>query len=412
VNRGELAELAPKRMDSAIFRAALDRYGWRQVGGRTGLYERYVNEREPSLKLLIPLDPARPDYQQLLHEALYVLAGSRLAQAEQVVQHLVATPGDEVRFCKDVQTVAGAIPWKIGEELFQSASMALKASAKATIERRASFRNHNYRIANDFLGAALMGQTQVGSYVVTAYTPPEREFFEKESQRRDYLLFGTAANTGRQVVRLMRDVLGIAREALDECARTEQLEQFDEAVQYGFSKEMATALKGLVHRSDGASVAIDWSRTFIPRATDSRELPTFDAHRPNFASPAPTPNEVEFKPSDYPILEKVEERLGAPTTVRKVTVTGTVEVLTRQVGQLGVIVLDIRSGSTGSKIRVQLSATDYYRAMEAHREENVVRLSGREERLGNYFWLREPSRLEIVGPARRPQQRQLGDPGE
>jgi hypothetical protein len=410
VRRIDISDLTPERLDSALFRAALDRYGWRQAGGRRGLYDRFTNEKEPRRKLLIPLDPQRPDYQELIEDALHVLAGSELAEANRVLQHLVATPGDEIRFCKDVPTVGGAIPWSVGDELFKSAGNALKASAKASTERRASFGSQNYRIANDFLNAVLMGQTEVGSYVVTAYTPPNQEFFEKESQRREYLFGSSGAHTGREVVQVMRDVLAITREALDENARTERLEQFDEAVQYGLSKEMASAIKSLVAQSDGAAVTIDWSRAFDPLAdeADGRQDVVMMERVDSVAEPVRS--EVEFKPTDYPVLVEVEKRLGAPTQVEEVTVTGTVEVLTRQVGKLGVIVLDVRSGSPASKMRVQLPASDYNRALEAHREEYVIRLRGRQERRGNFFWLRDPSPVTTVGPAiETEQERRLGE---
>lgn len=393
----EASDLALEALDSGQFRAALNRYGWRRAGGREGLYERYTNDLDPDSGLLVPLDSSRPDYEELMQDAVQALAQSDLRDANKVLRQLAPTPGDEVRFCKEISTVSGAIPWNLGDELYKSAGATLKASAKAAIDRKPSFGNTNHYIASEFLKSVLMGQTQVGSFVVTAYTPPEREFFEKESQKRELLLGSSGAHTGRDVVRIMRNVLTVTREALDEATRTERYGQFDEAVQYGLSREMAAALSGLVNQSDGAAVTIDWSRAVRVPDEEASDQEVLYEIREQTTTPELGRSEVEFKPTDRPILENVIKRLGAPMEVDQVTVTGTVEVLTRQVGKLGVIVLNVRSGSPASKMRVQLSIADYNAALEAHSKERVVRLAGRQERQGNYFWLREPSRMKMLG---------------
>ena len=395
-------------LESEVVQDALHRNGWQRTGGREGLYDRFVNDEIPNESLLIPLDASRPDYPELMADALRALSSHPVRASSLVLQQLAPTPGDEVRFCKEVATVRGSIPWTLGEELFRSAGSALKASAKATIERRPNFGNANYFIANDFMQAVRMGQTQIGSFVVTAYTPPDREFFEKESQKKEVLRGGTGAHTGRDVVALMRDVLSITREALDEADRTDRIEQFDEAVQYGLSKEMASALGGLVNQSDGAAVSIDLGRTVDRGSTERPDQSALYELSELAPSRRAARTEVEFFPQDYPILQKVVLRLGSPVEVEEVTVTGTVEVLTRQVGKLGVIVLNVRSGSPASKMRVQLPIREYEAALEAHRRERIVRLSGRQERQGNYFWLREPSRLMTLGSASGKQE-ELGE---
>ena len=391
MKRVDVSNLALETLDSALLRAALGRHGWHRVGGQSGLYDRWVNDAEPRRKLIVPLDSAKPDYHELLEDAVHVLARSELVEASRVLQHLAIAPGDEIRFLKDVETRGGAVAWNVGEELYSAATDALKASAKATVAKRPNFGNSNSYVAKDFMNAVLMGQTEVGSYVVTAYTPPDRAVYEKESYRRDAFFERSGIYSGREVVRVMGDVLAVTREALDESARTERLEQFDEAVQYGFSREMAYALQCLIHQSDGAAVTIDWSRTANLAVDIGLPAPREGLER----------REVEIMPADYPILKEVERRLAKPTEVQQVTVTGTVEVLTRQVGKPGVIVLNVRSGSPAKKIRVQLPPSNYNRALEAHRREWAVRLNGRQERRGNYYWIFDASNLAILAPDKK-----------
>lgn len=393
----DIADLTPGSVDSTLLQVVLDRYGWRRTGGRRGLYDRWINDQDPQRKLIVPLDSSRPDYRELIEDVLHVLAGSDLAAAHRVLEHLAATPGDEVRFCKDVPTVGAAVLWNVGEELHQAAGSALKASAKASVDRRPKFGNRNAFVAKDFMNAVLMGQNEISSYVVTAYIPPSQRFYDSETHSRAGLLDSGRYHSGREVVEIMRDVLVVTREALDENARTGAYEQFDEAVQYGLSKEMTSAVKGFVNNSDGAAVKIEWSR-----ATNLADKPSMDVAN-EIDERTISNSEIEFKPTDYPVLKQVEERLEAPTEIDQVTVTGSVEVLTRQVGRVGVIVVNVRSGSPAKKIRVQLPYSSYNTALEAHRLEYPIRVSGRQERRGNYYWLFDPGSLVVLDyePAQR-----------
>ena len=134
----------------------------------------------------------------------------------------------------------------------------------------------------------------------------------------------------------MTGALQVTREAIDQFRRTNRVEEFDDTVEHGVSRELAVAVQKLVNDSDGASVSVEWSRDF-----DSLLLPV--------ASVQTGVTEVEFSPTDYSILERASSRLASATDSSYVTVVGSVEVLTRKVGAVGVVAINVMRGSSARK---------------------------------------------------------------
>ncbi|WP_449215631.1 hypothetical protein [Streptomyces alfalfae] len=65
-------------------------------------------------------------------------------------------------------------------------------------------------------------------------------------------------------------------------------------------------------------------------------------------------------------------------------------------GEPGVVRLDVFSGSRAKKMRVRLKVEDYDLAVDAHRNNLALRIRGRQEVEGRYFWLYDPEILEFV----------------
>ena len=376
-------EIPAENLDPSVISAALNRFGWQLAGGKAGVYSRWKLEGSSNLRVILPLDSDRSDYNSLLSEAIQVLAMSEEDSAGRVLRYLVGTPGDELKFRKETSSVRGAISWTAGEELIQSARETIIASAKATADRRSYFGNSNYFLAKEFLNSVLMGQTEIGSYVLTAYTPPQQRFFERKSQKTaPGAIPGDGAHSGRDVVEVMTEALKATRSAIDYYQKTSSMDEFFENVQVGVSRELTQAIKKLVNQSDGASVIVE--------VNENDELGL------EYAVPRKRITEVEFRPTDFSVLERASANLGKPQEIDSVTVVGTVDLLTRRVGTVGVIGLQVIEGSRARRVRVRLPNDSYDIALEAHRNNDAIRVTGRQEREGNFYWLYEPSRVSIV----------------
>jgi len=61
-----------------------------------------------------------------------------------------------------------------------------------------------------------------------------------------------------------------------------------------------------------------------------------------------------------------------------------------------VVRLDVLSGTTARKVRVRLKADDYDIAVDAHRDNLALRVTGRQEVEGRFYWLYDPESIELV----------------
>jgi len=287
--------------------------------------------------------------------------------------------GDEVKFEKEAPTRRGTIQWTAGEDLYSAARKTMVVAAKSRKSKAAYFGNANAYLARTFLESVLMGQTEEGSYVITAYIPPEGVFTEKKPKPGDTLpLFGR--HTGRDVTRGMVEVLQATREAVDHYSDTGSTHGFLESVQRGVCYEITQAVRDLVRGSDGAEISAEFS-----------EAPDL------FGTAVSDPYVVEFTPSDYPVLETAGNFLAATARPQRVTVLGAVTLLDRPLsGRPGVVRLDVLSGTTARKVRVRLKADDYDIAVDAHRDNLALRVTGRQEVEGRFYWLYDPESIELV----------------
>ncbi|MFC4534603.1 hypothetical protein [Sphaerisporangium dianthi] len=365
-------------LDSADLISLLAVAGWDKQGGRSHIYERWaVREDDELLSVLVPLDRTRDDYIDLLEEALSSLERSRLAGAQRVVSRLRA-PGDEVQWQKEPHVVRGLIPWLHGEAMIASAKQILVAAAKAARHPSAYHGQREWKFAREYLEKVLMGQTQVGSYVVTAYTPVG-QIRETEGASREIESSLSGTTTGRDVMERLTSSLIATRESVDHFTSTGSLSGFDAGIVHGISCELTRALSALVKDSDGARVSVIWSPVGRPPALSGSTW------------------KMDFIPDDLPALERASSRLATTEPRRTVVIVGTVTNLSRpRLGQHGTIILNVIYGVAVSRVRVRLSRADYEHAISAHKEGDLLRITGTLEKEGNNYWLYDPTELGPV----------------
>ncbi|WP_326652594.1 hypothetical protein [Streptomyces sp. NBC_01750] len=381
MNSLKFTEIA-SRISEAQLAHLLEVNGWEKFGGQTNMYSRWRPAgREAERGLLLPQNDELVDYSDLFAQAVaqaWKLGDSRLRTLLERAA-TVQTLGDEMKFHKEARTYVGTIQWLAGEDLHAAARKSMTVAAKSRKSKLAYFGNSNAHLARSFLESVLMGQTEVGSYVVTAYAPPAEIFTEKKIRPGDTLP-ATGTHTGRDITRGLVDVLQTTREVVDHYANTGSSAGFVDNVNRGFCFEITQAVRDLVRDSDGAEVGIEMNV-----AADLFEAARTESHK------------LEFSPADYPVLETAGNILAATSRPQQVTVVGAVTLLERpQFGRPGLIRVDVLSGSTAKKMRVRLKSEDYDLAMDAHRDNMAIKVTGRQEIEGRYYWLYDPERIELI----------------
>lgn len=361
--------------------------GWVPSGGRPELYERWTLSGTGIEKILIPIDPERPDYTDLLRDAWGSLTrlASRAVEASAALAALNRAPGDEVRFHKEAHTIRGAVAWPDGEDLILSARHALVAAAKASLSRRSYYAQRHGTFAKRFLESVLMGQTQVGSYVVTAYTPVDEIFEERPSATPDTTgARRIAGYRGREITETLTTALLAVQEAAAHYNTSANLNAFEEGVKSGISKELTDAVGGMLRHADATTIHFDWST----EGQQTLALP---------GAAVAEDRTFTFEASMLPVLERASLRLAAMTTSEYVTAMGWVSLVSRPSRrQAGVIHLRVVRGSSARTLSVRLSNEQYELAATAVTSNALLRVSGRQEKEGNRFWLYVVSDILVI----------------
>lgn len=356
---------------------------WRQVGGREGQYARFAPPERDDLgprqrSLLIPLDPVAPDFPELMNEAVLALGRMpRESAASAFVNRLIAMPTDAFSFSKETAAPKGWIQWDAGESLIASARGLLIAGAKTAREARTYYGNRYGRFAHRFLDEVMMGQTEVGSYVVRAYVPVERAIpisTSKQAEEGVHFEGQDVINT-REVSRTLVTTLESATDALQHYRALNSFAGFTDP-SAGLSYESVLALKVIAEEAEHASITVSWDST-----GESHEYE----------------QEFSFTAAEVPVLERAATALVKPEPRRDAVATGVVHLLTRaEAGGPGVIGMTTASGVPAKKLRVHLPADDYARALEAHGAGNMIRVTGVLEREGNNSHLYSASVTAVV----------------
>lgn len=361
--------------------AALRHFGWERSGGVQGRFELWRDRAPSGTETLVPVDPSKGDFRALLRRARTVLVETAGREAERYFESLADASRarlDRTQFKKDSPLEHGLILWEQGDALFQVARGTLVAAAKARKSPRRYHGNASSFLAKQYLESAIMGQTEIGSFVVTAYLPANETFHvsKADADRADHGEPALLTLRGREITEQLASAVLGTRAALDEYRRSPDMAVFGESVDTGVSYELVTALSVLSRDSAESAVTI----SFTSEQSPSREV------------------EVVFNPTDVPVLERAALFLAADRPPEHVVVHGYVTLLDRpRPGEPGVIRLQVTSGSDARVVRVRLESEDYRKALEAHQRNAELTVSGRLEREGHYYWLYDTGGIRVAG---------------
>lgn len=362
----------------------LIRFQWRRSGGVPGVFDVWEAE-DGRGQIMLPLDPERPDFERLFSVAQRQVSerlGDRALRYLELIEMSQEAALDQTQWQKQTTVAAGLIPWSQGELLYASARSMLLASAKSTREQKMYHGNGGAFIAKRFMDDCFMGQTAVGSFIITAHTPADKKFhFTKRSEEE--ARFATPsqieATSGGEIMNTFQHALEVTRECLDEYKKRPTLEVFVEGVPYGLSYEFVKALGEAVRDGDAAIEVL--RGVSIASNREHKEF-TFDA-------------------SEAPLLANVSDRFAQAYEPTDVTLIGEVILLSHASSSAErVIRLVADPGSYVRKARVKLDAQQYALALEAHSADQKLSVSGRLEREGNLHWMYSARDVQIVGNVR------------
>ncbi|MCP9961222.1 hypothetical protein LUX05_07315 [Streptomyces somaliensis] len=372
----------PRKVDPEKLVGLMEKVGWKLLGGRRGVYKRFsppssMEEGRGSSSLVIPFDEESPEFTEMMQSALRQLSEDSDSWIRLIYPRLLVDVSDQFKFRRESSAPSGFIEWRSGEKLIESARRTLVAGAKFYLSPDRHYVNRNGRFAGRYLDQVLMGQTSPGSYIVTAYAPPEAGVSLSSTDAFSLPHVGSAP--AREVSLAVVKAVEATAEAIDHYKSSGSLSGFEDGVSRGISYEMTQALLGLTEHSDGADVSVEWDSgadVFVPPSV-----------------------RIEFSGADAAPLAKAAINLAEDKSSRTVTIIGRVHLLAKkQAGSPGVFGVEALTASPARKVRVRLAdEEDYHEAIRAHEEDLAIQVSGKLEKEGNLSWLYNATVIRTMG---------------
>ena len=374
--------------NSELVTAMLRHFDWSPTSKAVGRYEIWtLPDTDESTEVLVPLDPARGDFEDLVSRALRQMLGRYGGEAERLQALLVLSASadlDATKWKKQTPVNAGLISWLEGEAIYQAARDSLASAARAVHAKKAQHGSAGSYLVQRFLEQTLMGQTEVGSFIVTAHTPASARFHvSQKSENRAKADFRDAEQvSGRTILDTFATAVAAVREALDGYKQSPRIEPFKELIEEGVSHELLRSLATLTKGGD-AAISIEHADT---RATR---------------------REIAFDSVESPVLDRVAADFAQSPPPESVKLTGEVSLLDNSTAvPIHLVRIDVMTGSKVKRARVRLSPEQYQLAVEAHANKQRLRASGTLEKDGRDWWLYNAAEVELVdveeGPTSRP----------
>lgn len=362
-----------------IVTALLRRYSYAPIGGIPGRYEIWTDDAGRD-QVVVPEDPTKSDFGQLLDRALssvLLTGGPEASQWLDMLRMKLEAALDSTRWEQETPTEAGVIGWLEGEALFTSARNSLVAAAKATVQRRRQFGKAQAYVSRQLLENALMGQTEIGSFIVTAHIPSARRFHTSKRSEVVAAIDGPPKEqqtvSGREILGTFSHALEAVRHGLEEYRRAPRPEVFLELVHEGVSYELTDSLRSLTERGD-AAIQID----YYDRATS-----------PRF--------EVDFVGAESIVLAKAAKTLLVTAEPEYVALEGEVTLLDNESSHpVRLVRISTKVHGQPRRVKVRLTPEQYDLAIEAHRLKVPLHVAGRLEKDGKSYWLYDPEGVRIV----------------
>lgn len=359
--------------------------GWREVdpqGPLTG-WEFDAGERG-ILDASVPQRQGWRDYARQVQLAIERLALVERRSALAILRDVTQVSADVIRLKADGSAVDGTVRLEDGATLVASLSKMLLSAACSAIEPRRAYHTRKPGRALDFCSGVRLGQTERGSYVVSAISrvPPVLQSHQLSLNFpqppggivvSDY----SPEPFERRVVRTLADALGELEHAASRGAASGRLDAFEEAVPRGVSADLCESIAALKSCAATAfEVRVGWAPVRPPAKWE--------------------PVVASFGEDAVAVIEEAGRMLREKEPVPGFGVRGLVLKVAREPTEQDktgeVEVLAVVDG-VQRPIRLQLTGESWQRAHEALSSRRVVWCEGELIRTAKPFRLEHPGEL-------------------
>lgn len=344
---------------------ALQRYatlhGWvrQQLPERFGiaLYRRPATGKE----LVLPQTEEFGDYLPRIADFVIGLAEAEGIPIRQVLNEVLNPHSDVLRFGYQApEAKLGFVPFLTGISLFDAALRSISTATYDAVKPEKFHLRMSNPTADAYVESCKMGQTEVGSFVVSCICPvePTSQIAVGAGADQEGIVEETPA-FGRQVTRRVLQSVAQIQEFInaDQANRLVEPEPNDLVISGNFFESLMAF--PVEHETASLFVSADWDKTVPQPTAPNRVLVRYDAFEvindvARQLRPAKTTREDKF-------IAKVVTLRGEPNPEEQME---------------GEVVLLLLHQEAGIKARVWLSPDDYAVAGEAHMHNGYVSITG------------------------------------
>jgi len=344
---------------------------WQSMPSRISYAAIYRSPGAGDVEVQIPLDPDLADYADAITLAARRLASFEGRPVEQVLRDLLQPRSDTVRYTLGgAATETGTIGLTAGLALVQGALKSLLASACSVQRPRRFHPRMTLADAESYVRACRLGQTEIGSYVLTVDAPLDIHAQLDGSETP----FGRRATT-----RLFESTAFLAR-----------------------SIRQGETARVLDERGDAPLVSANLCDALVEMMPpdESADLRLSGAWSPLIPAPTGLPATVHFDRTMFESVERLAQQLRPSQSAERAHFVGKVVELSgapNSAGQLeGDVILQVQADDQLLKVRVTLAPDAYAHAGAAHLAQQYVSVHGQLHRGRRIHGLKNPTDFTVL----------------
>ena len=353
----------------------LEDRGWKEEPfGRAELLKfkspQPIQERE-YLEVLIPSKKELVDYNRVLEIAVDCISAFEERDFEDVLSQILFF-GDLLKVrIPTPKTKIGSIPINQGILLYKSVYDLLVYSACAELNLQKSF-SRRFKEAIESVETYRIGQSQYGSFVANIHC----QLYRPEKPQID--LEGNVTSPPFERGTILRVLRGIKN--VEDSIRKESPDPIVDNYSIGLNANMCDTLVDIVRIGLGNTLNISVNL------------------EPMWPIPSDIHTDISLQPSAEGYLIEAAEILKGETPKEKRELIGHVFQLRKKPPEKENIVRIITLDEEGEAIPVTIKPDDdsYHLAIDAHKDQKRIRVTGILEKIGRSWYLNEPTGIEII----------------
>ncbi len=322
--------------------------------------------------LLVPLASDFADFWRRMQEIVSDLAKFERRSQDSILRDLAYASSDVFRIrLENPLFEDGEVTLDQGILLFDNAQKMVHAAARSAISPKAYHLARAGTQAEDFLKTVKLGQTEIGSYILTIVFPVTPDLLDGQE-------IEAALPFERKVTKSLASGLNSLEGAVRSQVARPSLDPFLQAIEYGVSANLCEALSNIGERTEGSTV--DTQMTW------ARNRPTPEVN-----------TKARFLGGDFSYLRSAAGRLKEQDWDDVILISGPVtRIESEKVLFGGEVFIYASVAESPRRVKVTLNQDQYRQANEAHLAGQNIEIGGRIQKSGRYLTIESPTSFSVL----------------